>query len=175
MGLRDDRFYCIEKDAQGNPLKKYMKNILPDSIKEEFDRKDLLCCEYLNLTETQEREIFQRVQLGIPLTAAEKVRATAGAWQEFAQSFELDFPRVVNRKCTIRRVWCHSDINSDNQHEGFGLPSHPSMLLPDLRDARSNIGRWYPSSQAFQWSAGAFLQATGILERKDKSPSSFRV
>ena len=92
-----------------------MKNILPNSIKEEFDKKDILCCEYLDLTEIQEREIFQRVQLGIPLTAAEKVRATTGVWQEFAQLFEQDFPCVVARMYTARLRCPEAERISDNE------------------------------------------------------------
>lgn len=52
----------------------------------------------MDLSETQEREIFQRVQLGIPLTKAEAFRATMGVWQNFAELYEHDFPKVVNRK-----------------------------------------------------------------------------
>ena len=67
-------------------------------MKEEFKKKDLLCCEYKDLTEVQEREIFQRVQLGMALTDAEAFRATKGVWQKFAQLYEEDFPNVINRK-----------------------------------------------------------------------------
>ena len=77
-------------------------------MKEEFKKKDLLCCEYKDLTEVQEREIFQRVQLGMALTDAEAFRATKGAWQKFAQLYEEDFPNVINRKLTC---YCISQEN----------------------------------------------------------------
>ena len=124
-----------------------MKNILPSSIREEFDKKDILCCEYLDLTEIQEREIFQRVQLGIPLTAAEKVRATTGVWQEFAQLFEQDFPRVVARTC-IARVRCpEAERFSDNEQARIWFPSNTTMLFPDIRNSGSNLCRRRSPSQ----------------------------
>ena len=57
---------------------------------------EILCTEYRGLTETQEIELFQRVQLGKPLTQAEAFRATQGAWQDFAKMYERDFADVVN-------------------------------------------------------------------------------
>ena len=57
---------------------------------------EILCTEYRGLTETQEIELFQRVQLGKPLTQAEAFRATQGAWQDFARMYERDFADVVN-------------------------------------------------------------------------------
>ena len=80
----------------GRPVKKANRKLLPESLKEEFRNKDLLCCEYIDLTESQEREIFQRVQLGMALTGAEAFKATTGKWQTYAQQYEKDFPGVIN-------------------------------------------------------------------------------
>ena len=94
-----DRYFCVETDDNGRPLERTAKRkILPKVMRDNFSRKSLLCCEYKDLSETQEREIFQRVQLGIPLTKAEAFRATMGVWQDFAELYEHDFPKVVNRK-----------------------------------------------------------------------------
>lgn len=73
-------------------------NVLPESAKDEFKGIEVLCTEYKGLTERQEIELFQRVQLGKPLTKAEAFRATQGSWQEFAKLYERDFPSVVNCK-----------------------------------------------------------------------------
>ena len=71
-------------------------HILPDSVKAEFLSKTLICTEYKGITEREEREIFQRVQRGVPLTQAEAFRATQGAWQAFAQMYEEDYAPVLN-------------------------------------------------------------------------------
>ncbi len=94
----DARYFCAPPgpNRQG-PRKK----ILPESVKEEFRKIELLCTEYKGLTERQEIELFQRVQLGKPLSQAEAFRATQGSWQEFAKLYERDFSDVINRKATL--------------------------------------------------------------------------
>lgn len=74
------------------------KPVLPENLKQEFGNKHLLCVEYVDLTQTQEIELFQRVQLGKPLTKAETFKASQGAWQDFARQFEKDYADVTNRK-----------------------------------------------------------------------------
>lgn len=76
--------------------------LLPESARDEFKGIEVLCTEYKGLTERQEIELFQRVQLGKPLTKAEAFRATQGSWQEFAKLYERDFPDVVNRKHLLK-------------------------------------------------------------------------
>ena len=74
------------------------KPILPEAKRQEFGNKHLLCVEYMDLTQTQEIELFQRVQLGKPLTKAETFKASQGVWQDLARVFEVDYAEVVNRK-----------------------------------------------------------------------------
>ena len=90
--FRDDR----DPDNDGRPLRGNRKKVLPDAVRERFMNIEILCTEYRGLTETQEIELFQRVQLGKPLTQAEAFRATQGAWQDFAKMYERDFADVVN-------------------------------------------------------------------------------
>ncbi len=92
------RYFCDdrEKDENGTPRKGNQKKVLPDTARENFMKIEVLCTEYRGLTETQEIELFQRVQLGKPLTQAEAFRATQGSWQEFAKLYEKDFADVVH-------------------------------------------------------------------------------
>ena len=77
------------------------KPILPDIQKQDFGNKHLLCVEYVDLTQTQEIELFQRVQLGKPLTKAETFKASQGPWQDLGRQFEVDYADVVN--CKLER------------------------------------------------------------------------
>ncbi|KAF8195808.1 hypothetical protein K438DRAFT_1826554 [Mycena galopus ATCC 62051] len=61
---------------------------LPDDVKREFDSKPITCVEYSDLTPAMEREIFQRVQLGMPLTTAEKLAAIHSPWTEWITQLE---------------------------------------------------------------------------------------
>ena len=74
------------------------KPILSEAKRQEFGNSILLCVEYMDLTQTQEIELFQRVQLGKPLTKAETFKASQGAWQDLARAFEVDYAEVVNSK-----------------------------------------------------------------------------
>ncbi|RXW24701.1 hypothetical protein EST38_g1138 [Candolleomyces aberdarensis] len=59
------------------------RNQIPENEKEDFLNRTVTCVEYRNLTEAMEREIFQRVQLGVPLTAAEKLQAVSSDMATF--------------------------------------------------------------------------------------------
>ncbi|KAJ6515810.1 hypothetical protein C8R45DRAFT_1140839, partial [Mycena sanguinolenta] len=64
---------------------------LPDEVKREFDAKPITCVEYSDLTPAMEREIFQRVQLGMPLTTAEKLAAIHSPWTEWISMLESTY------------------------------------------------------------------------------------
>ncbi|TFK38365.1 hypothetical protein BDQ12DRAFT_109364 [Crucibulum laeve] len=51
---------------------------LSRDLKNTFDGKQITCVEYDDLVEDQEREIFQRVQMGVSLTPAERLAAING-------------------------------------------------------------------------------------------------
>ncbi|KAF2135265.1 uncharacterized protein K452DRAFT_239686, partial [Aplosporella prunicola CBS 121167] len=69
--------------------------VLPDHVKKAFMDKKLICCEYTKLLPEQEEDLFARVQKGIQLSTAERLRATTGPWQTYAKAFEEDFPEVI--------------------------------------------------------------------------------
>ena len=71
------------------------KNVLSIEARREFESLELLCMEYKELSQSKEIELFQRVQEGKPLTAAESLKATVGPWQEFARLFEQDYADVM--------------------------------------------------------------------------------
>ncbi|KAL4071943.1 hypothetical protein J3A83DRAFT_4093033 [Scleroderma citrinum] len=64
------------KASASNPRRK----ILPQPLRNIFANKQVVCVEYSDLTDDQEREIFQRVQLGVALTPAERLQAIVGPW-----------------------------------------------------------------------------------------------
>ncbi|KAG7442581.1 uncharacterized protein BT62DRAFT_935886 [Guyanagaster necrorhizus] len=64
------------RDHPGVPGRQ--KTILPESLRRIFANKQIVCVEYSDLTDDGERDIFQRVQLGVALTPAEKLQAVSG-------------------------------------------------------------------------------------------------
>ena len=51
-----------------------------------------------NLNHSEEEELFSRVQKGMQLSSAEKLRASRGEWQALATRFQNDFPGYCARK-----------------------------------------------------------------------------
>ena len=87
------------KDPKGSG-KGRGKNVLPEEARKEFEDIEILCMEYKGLRQSKEIELFQRVQEGKPLTAAESLKATVGPWQDFARLFEEDYADVMGCKFT---------------------------------------------------------------------------
>ncbi|PFH52790.1 hypothetical protein AMATHDRAFT_139317 [Amanita thiersii Skay4041] len=84
---RDDRtkknyWYTVSESAKTSRLE------VPQYWKDKFSGKQITCVEYQDLTGQQERDIFQRVQLGMSLTAAEKLQAISSPWSEWMSQLE---------------------------------------------------------------------------------------
>lgn len=56
------------------------RKLLPKQLIYQFANKQIVCVEYSDINPDQEREIFQRVQLGVALTPAERMQAIVGPW-----------------------------------------------------------------------------------------------
>ncbi|KAG1878967.1 hypothetical protein F4604DRAFT_1755235 [Suillus subluteus] len=56
------------------------RKLLPKQLIHQFSNKQIVCVEYSDINPDQEREIFQRVQLGVALTPAERMQAIVGPW-----------------------------------------------------------------------------------------------
>ncbi|EPS97902.1 hypothetical protein FOMPIDRAFT_1127576, partial [Fomitopsis schrenkii] len=54
------------------------RKVLPRQYQQVFANKQITCVEYETISDDQEREIFQRVQLGVALTPAERLQALTG-------------------------------------------------------------------------------------------------
>ncbi|KAF2762515.1 hypothetical protein EJ05DRAFT_4443 [Pseudovirgaria hyperparasitica] len=90
-------YYCQRLDDTSA-----RRRILPDSWKRTFRNKEFICVEYESLSRAMEEECFARVQMGVPLSPAEKIRATNGPWQDLARSFEAEFSDIVTLASTDR-------------------------------------------------------------------------
>ncbi|WVR03288.1 hypothetical protein IAU60_000279 [Kwoniella sp. DSM 27419] len=61
---------------------------MPDSMKRDFDMIQLMAIEYDRLPDDTQRDLFQRVQLGVALSAAEKLQAVASPWATWILELE---------------------------------------------------------------------------------------
>ncbi|KAF8646279.1 hypothetical protein AX16_007288 [Volvariella volvacea WC 439] len=67
------------------------KRLLPDKYRRLFANKQIVCVEYQDITDNDEREIFQRVQLGMALTPAEKLAVINTPRAEFIREIQSHF------------------------------------------------------------------------------------
>ncbi|KAF9265972.1 hypothetical protein L218DRAFT_956938 [Marasmius fiardii PR-910] len=65
--------------------RKGKKTILPEKLRKVFCTKQIVCVEYIDLRDSDERDIFKRVQLGVALTAAEKMNVIATPRADFVR------------------------------------------------------------------------------------------
>ncbi|KAF1358907.1 hypothetical protein EJ07DRAFT_21584, partial [Lizonia empirigonia] len=70
------------------------KRVLSEQLQKQFFKKEFVSFEFTNLSPEQEEDLFARVQMGVQLNLAEKMRASTGPWQELARLFVEDFPAV---------------------------------------------------------------------------------
>ncbi|KAI0290352.1 hypothetical protein BC826DRAFT_1106481 [Russula brevipes] len=64
---------------------------IPTHEKQVFSQKLITCIEYRNLSPAAERDVFQRVQLGVSLTSAEKLQAISSPWANYITNLEKRF------------------------------------------------------------------------------------
>ncbi|KAG6886711.1 hypothetical protein C0992_002709 [Termitomyces sp. T32_za158] len=103
-GLIPRMLWYTDTGAGGGKLK---KKLLPLKYRKVFANKQVVCVEYTDVTDHDEREIFQRVQLGMALTPAEKLQ-------------------VVNtpRSAFIRSLLSHFLTSSTSSEDGAGSLAH---------------------------------------------------
>ncbi|KAJ3900468.1 hypothetical protein F5879DRAFT_992846 [Lentinula edodes] len=99
------------------------RNIIPERIRQSFLNRQIRCTEYEELDEEDEREIFRRVQLGMALSTAEKLRIRSTRHAKFinelrelyvtesglaAPSFRWDRSRDADYRCLAQAVYALS-------------------------------------------------------------------
>ncbi|TBU44693.1 hypothetical protein BD309DRAFT_957785 [Dichomitus squalens] len=135
---------------------------IPDKFKEIFAQKTITCVEYEGLPHLIERDIFQRVQLGVALTAAEKLQAISSPWTEWIGELQsryvyLEDSLTQNINVAIKRgqdfqliaglVYCcdmypeHSQPLSKNLDKWLSRMDPPKEDFKDL--IRSLLSRFW--------------------------------
>lgn len=80
------------KDASApGATTKTRKKLLPEKYRRLFSNKQIVCVEYADITSSDEREIFQRVQLGMALTPAEKLQVINTSRASYVRELLKDY------------------------------------------------------------------------------------
>ncbi|KAL0065313.1 hypothetical protein AAF712_007647 [Marasmius tenuissimus] len=88
--------------------------LLPEKYRTIFSNKQIVCVEYEELTDVEERDIFKRVQLGVALTNAEKLQAISTP--------RTDFIRYLTQEFLTSTTLGHPDVAWDHSRgRGFNM------------------------------------------------------
>ena len=114
-------YYCDPSTSQGSKSWK----VLSDEDREFFNNIQIVNIEFEHLTDEQEEDMFQRVQLGVPLTVAEKLAALTGLIPSFINEIRKSYtqlPVLMGTKRSkdyqltavlIYLMYCHIDEGED--------------------------------------------------------------
>ncbi|KAF2036311.1 hypothetical protein EK21DRAFT_96252 [Setomelanomma holmii] len=72
------------------------RKVLSEDMQKMFLVKEFVSFEFKDLSSEQEEDLFARVQMGVQLSLAEKMRASTGPWQELARLFVDAFPIIYS-------------------------------------------------------------------------------
>ncbi|KAF9076684.1 hypothetical protein BDP27DRAFT_1414534 [Rhodocollybia butyracea] len=118
------------------------KNIIPERNRTSFANRQIRCTEYEDLDEEDEREIFRRVQLGVALSSAEKLKVLNTRRAKFitelkelyvtedglaASTFRWERSRGADYRCLAQAVYVIQKWNVDN-----GLSLKNAGTLPQV-------------------------------------------
>ncbi|KAI9312960.1 hypothetical protein BX666DRAFT_2124516 [Dichotomocladium elegans] len=96
-GVRHEYYYSARNDRESTFTEN--REYLSKSAREQFNAVEFVCVEYVNLDLQAETEIFARVQLGVPLTAAEKLKAnlspSAGFCEKLYEAYRMKIKTVL--------------------------------------------------------------------------------
>ncbi|KAL4074113.1 hypothetical protein V8B97DRAFT_1864609 [Scleroderma yunnanense] len=148
---------------------------IPEVWRRQFSETRITCVEYHDLAPGTEREIFQRVQLGMTLTAAEKLQAISSPWAEWiadlhtrhvnsegalAQALEWDTKRGRDFQCIAQMVYCCDS-----------LPDH---ALPTAQKLERWLSRVDKPGQAFKKQISDALDAFWHIANVEGLKIAFR-
>lgn len=110
------------------------KRVLPSVTKARFLQTEILCVEYDSLGPEQEEDLFSRVQLGVPLTPAEKLKASTGEWQTYTAEIESTYANLMNCRRlpkSVENISTNIMKPSYRQQACSEFPTHTSNIQAD--------------------------------------------
>lgn len=84
-------------------------SVLSKKERQHFDNLKLIVVQYIGLTEFQERELFQRMQMGMTLTPSERMHAIESPMHDFLQDIIEQYP-ILNEVLTQARMKYTQDL-----------------------------------------------------------------
>lgn len=171
---KQNLWYTVPPSSvKGTQVKKFV--LLPRRLKAKFDNIRLRCVTYRGIAEYQEREIFQRIQLGMPLGSAEKLQAIQSPRTDWA--CEL-IPKYLGPEDTSLAARIKLDCTRAKDFVGIARIAYCCESLPTVRlSIVSGLEAWLkqPSepSATFKDSVDTVLQTMSTLANTPEYSAAF--
>ncbi|CAE6448211.1 unnamed protein product [Rhizoctonia solani] len=127
------------------------KRVIPDGWKKQFASKQLIVVEFVDLSEATERDIFQRVQLGMALNEAEKQKA-------------ISSPTVTWIRAMVTQYF-----EGDN-----GIPQFMKMNMKRSKDFQCIAQYVYMASALPSFDAPTSQKLSKFLQQQDERIDAFK-
>jgi hypothetical protein len=135
-----------------------------------FLAKEFVSFEFVGISPEQEEDLFARVQMGVQLSPAEKMRASTGPWQELARLYTNDFPAVYSLMKDRARakdfqltLSCFSqvlEVKHPTASDGVPVMKTTHNALPKLLSNKAAVDDSIKSHLANVWTTFAELIET---------------
>ncbi|KAF0483931.1 hypothetical protein F8M41_023177 [Gigaspora margarita] len=147
--LDENRFMriCIDGKQRLTSINRQVRSAILQIIKEQnqylilrefLECSEIVCIEYYDLTQTQEREIFSRVQLGVSLTPAEKLWAISSMMSDFLhktyETYKIITQIMDTKRGKLFHIMAQLFFIIQNEPEKFN--ARPKIIEEYLRNTR---------------------------------------
>uniref|UniRef100_A0A8H7XPV9 GmrSD restriction endonucleases N-terminal domain-containing protein n=1 Tax=Psilocybe cubensis TaxID=181762 RepID=A0A8H7XPV9_PSICU len=127
------------------------KQLLHPRLRKLFANKQIVCMEYQNLSEEAEREIFQRVQLGMALTPAEKLQVVKTYRSDFVRELQNIYMKEEGTLSNGALQW---DTSRGGDYRGLAQALY---CMDKLESGFKNVGmpqleKWLSNDQRLEHS-----------------------
>ncbi|KAI9788860.1 MAG: hypothetical protein M1816_006524 [Peltula sp. TS41687] len=146
------------------------KSIFSDAERRTWDQRSLLCYELQGLPRDQEEDLFSRVQLGISLNNAEKLKASSGPWLDLANEFERKFSDVINLSVNKRASGWMNILSSFCQMIEIKMSA---PLVPVLKTSPASIRNQIKLPLTDAWKAEFWRVFTTFSTVASRFPKTF--
>ncbi|KAJ8501615.1 hypothetical protein ONZ45_g12096 [Pleurotus djamor] len=155
---------------KADPSSSKPRRLLPEKYRRLFANKQIVCVEYSDIPASSEREIFQRVQLGMALTPAEKLQVTNSPRAKFIRDILRDYvdgDDVENGKGGLGGDHLEWDRKRGADFRCLAQAVHALVRYPSLNNISpmAHLEKWLGSQEECQEEmAGACVREVfGIL------------
>ncbi|PPR07034.1 hypothetical protein CVT26_005235 [Gymnopilus dilepis] len=160
---------------QVSPKVKDTRTLIPTRLRNVFFDKKITVVEYHGIEPGMERDVFQRVQMGMPLTAAEKLQAISSPWAEWIRQLESKHI-TADGGLAEQLTW---DIKRGRDFQNLahmiyccdGLPDH---TLPTAQKMEKWMNREDSPPRQFQDDMDDVLRCLWLLATEAKYNQGFK-